>query len=67
MQIVHTNGRKSLPTDQWVKAEASQGASNCVAALLAGRTGVSVGDTQTRDVIGQLPATEWAALVAAVS
>lgn len=45
MDIVHTQGRKSLPVGEWVKAELSQGASNCVTARLADGA-VQMDDTQ---------------------
>lgn len=66
MQLVMTEGRKSLPLDQWVKAEGSQGASNCVATRLTG-SGVQVGDTQNPDAMLGFDAGAWAALRASAS
>ncbi|MFE9642179.1 DUF397 domain-containing protein [Nocardiopsis alba] len=64
MRIVETQGRKSLTTGVWHKAEASQGASNCAAAkLLTGGT-VLMGDTQNPDQVRlTLPGSAWDALV----
>ncbi|GAB2520834.1 DUF397 domain-containing protein [Nocardiopsis aegyptia] len=67
MKIVHTHGRKSLPLlpdGEWVKAEPSQGVSNCAACRLAGGRSVQMGDTQNPDaVVLVFPAREWGAFL----
>ncbi|GAB3724182.1 DUF397 domain-containing protein [Nocardiopsis nanhaiensis] len=64
MQIVETQGRRSLTHGVWHKAEASQGATNCAAAQLQDSGAVVLGDTQNPDRVQlAFPRGAWAALV----
>ncbi|MFE1100279.1 DUF397 domain-containing protein [Nocardiopsis alba] len=64
MQIIYTQGRKSLTPGAWHKAEASQGATNCAAAKLLNSGNVLMGDTQNPDQVRlTLPGSAWDALV----
>ncbi|MFC9937820.1 DUF397 domain-containing protein [Nocardiopsis alba] len=64
MQIIYTQGRKSLTAGVWHKAEASQGATNCAAAKLISGGNVLMGDTQNPDRVRlTLPGSAWDALV----
>ena len=67
MQITYTQGRKSLPVNEAVKAEDSQGASNCVVARLLETGVVEMHDTKT---LGQghseVSSGEWSAFVSAL-
>lgn len=68
MEIVETQGRKSLTLGVWHKAEASQGASNCATAKLVDGGNMLMGDTQNPDQVRlALPGSAWDALVRTVA
>ena len=63
MQVVETQGRKSLFVGVWNKAEASQGATNCAAAQLTKDGAVLLGDTQNPNKVISLDLRAWTDLV----